>query len=166
MESEGISLYTKNEYDQPERVNDEPAGMATSTTESFVVPGVPVVRGKTPRPRSMGQFSAKAAQHAVPVKSLQSDTSDFPSEAPVAPPLPEEYEDGEASTIKQLEFTPSSSANKPETSNTATSEFMWLFEYGLEMDAAFLNSAERLKGLALMYGPAVSKRLSHRSAWR
>jgi hypothetical protein len=45
VESEGISLDTKNEYDQPERVNDEPAGMATSTTESFVVPGVPVLKG-------------------------------------------------------------------------------------------------------------------------
>jgi cation transport regulator ChaC len=149
-------LDTNNEYyNQPEGVVDETAAETASTTESFVVPGVPVVRGNTPRPRSMGKFSAKAAQHAVPVQSLQDNTSDFPSEAPVAPPLPEEYEDGETGTIKQLELVSSVPASKPEASKQSASEFMWLFEYGLEMDAAFLNSPDRLRGLALTYGPAV-----------
>jgi len=36
-------------------------------------------------------------------------------------------------------------------------EFIWLFEYGLEMDAAFLNDRERLNGSAHLYGPAVLK---------
>jgi len=36
-------------------------------------------------------------------------------------------------------------------------EFMWLFEYGLEMDVFFLNGRERLDGSALLYGPAVLK---------
>ena len=34
-------------------------------------------------------------------------------------------------------------------------EFIWLFEYGLEMDPAILNGHELLEGCALLYGPAV-----------
>jgi cation transport regulator ChaC len=36
-------------------------------------------------------------------------------------------------------------------------EFIWLFEYGLDMDPAILNDHERLNGSALLYGPAVLK---------
>src|SRR5215813_2622861 len=36
-------------------------------------------------------------------------------------------------------------------------EFIWLFEYGLEMDATFLNDRKRLNGSAHLYGPAVLK---------
>ncbi len=36
-------------------------------------------------------------------------------------------------------------------------EFIWLFEYGLDMDPAILNGHERLDGCALIYGPAVLK---------
>jgi hypothetical protein len=36
-------------------------------------------------------------------------------------------------------------------------EFIWLFEYGLEMDPAILNGYERLNGCALLYGPAMLK---------
>lgn len=36
-------------------------------------------------------------------------------------------------------------------------EFLWLFEYGLEMDASILNSPERLARLALPYGPGLLK---------
>ena len=39
----------------------------------------------------------------------------------------------------------------------ASHEFLWLFEYGLEMDISVLNSPDRLDGLALLYGPAVLK---------
>ncbi|HJT55141.1 MAG TPA: gamma-glutamylcyclotransferase family protein [Ktedonobacteraceae bacterium] len=141
--------------DQPESVVDERTRTESSTTENFVVPGVPIVRGNTPRPHSFGQATTKTEHRYVPEQSLQSSTSDFPSVAPGAPPLPEDDEDGEATTTKQLEFTSSPSGNKPEASHRRTSEFMWLFEYGLEMDSAFLNSAERLQGLALTYGPAV-----------
>ena len=54
-------------------------------------------------------------------------------------------------TIEQA--TPLPLPSKPEPSN----EFIWLFEYGLEMDAAFLNDRERLNGSAHLYGPAVLK---------
>ena len=36
-------------------------------------------------------------------------------------------------------------------------DFLWLFEYGLEMDVAILNSRERLNGQAYLHGPAVLK---------
>ncbi|GCE17813.1 gamma-glutamylcyclotransferase family protein [Dictyobacter kobayashii] len=52
-------------------------------------------------------------------------------------------------------MTPSNTEH-PKPSDEAQ-EFIWLFEYGLEMDAAILNSPERLDGLALLYGPAVLK---------
>lgn len=44
-----------------------------------------------------------------------------------------------------------------ESSDELANEFMWLFEYGLEMDVFFLNGRERLDGSALLYGPAVLK---------
>lgn len=156
--SEGIFMDSRSEQsDQPESVVEEPTGTETSNTENFVVPGVPIVRGNTPRPHSFGQAATRTEQHYVPEQSSRGSTSDFPSVAPGAPPLPEDDEDGEAITTKQLEFASSPTGNAPETSNQATSEFMWLFEYGLEMDASFLNSADRLQGLALTYGPAVLK---------
>ncbi len=34
-------------------------------------------------------------------------------------------------------------------------EFIWLFEYGMEMEPALLNSPDRLAGAAFLYGPAV-----------
>ena len=49
-------------------------------------------------------------------------------------------------TIEQA--TPLPPPGKPD-------EFIWLFEYSLEMDAAFLNDRERLNGSAHLYGPAV-----------
>jgi cation transport regulator ChaC len=39
----------------------------------------------------------------------------------------------------------------------ASGEFIWLFEYGLEMDASLLNDRERLNGSAYPYGPAMLK---------
>jgi len=54
-------------------------------------------------------------------------------------------------TIEQA--TPLPLPSRPEPPN----EFIWLFEYGLEMDAAFLNDRERLNGSAHLYGPAVLK---------
>ena len=44
-----------------------------------------------------------------------------------------------------------------EKSDEHANEFLWLFEYGLEMDVFFLNGRERLDGSALLYGPAVLK---------
>src|SRR5437764_9292513 len=49
--------------------------------------------------------------------------------------------------------------NKSEVSTDSADaqEFLWLFEYGFEMDLPLLNSPERLDGLALLYGSAVLK---------
>jgi len=49
--------------------------------------------------------------------------------------------------------------NKSEatTDSTDAQEFLWLFEYGFEMDLPLLNSPEQLDGLALLYGSAVLK---------
>jgi hypothetical protein len=100
-----------------------------------VVPGVPIVRSSTPRPLSLGLFGSNVGQSQATQQSGRDTTSVFPVEAPSAPPLPEESGDSEQEE----------------------DEFLWLFEYGLEMDSTFLNSSERLDGLASLYGPAVLK---------
>ena len=46
---------------------------------------------------------------------------------------------------------------KAESPQEELHEFLWLFEYGMGMDASFLNSRERLAGAALLYGSAVLK---------
>ena len=46
---------------------------------------------------------------------------------------------------------------KSELPDEQANEFLWLFEYGLEMDVFLLNGRERLDGCALLYGPAVLK---------
>jgi cation transport regulator ChaC len=118
--------------------------------EDLVAPGVPIVRASTPRPPSVAPFFPKKEQQAI-----YTTTSDFPIEAPAAPPLPEEYEDGEKGTFDGKASTSPSVAAEP--SSEEVSEFIWLFAYGLEMDAAYLNSPDRLNGLAHFYGPAVLK---------
>jgi len=50
-----------------------------------------------------------------------------------------------------------SNAGKPASPDEAPGEFIWLFEYGLEMDVSFLNDRERLNGSAYLYGPATLK---------
>lgn len=114
---------------KPETQQPEPPASNDSARES--VSGVQIVRSNTPRPPSPGQ-----AAH-------------FPIVAPAAPPLPEELSsEGEDETQDK---TPLPLA----TSSAAEPEFLWLFEYGTEMDAVYLNDPERLDGLALLYGPAV-----------
>jgi cation transport regulator ChaC len=58
---------------------------------------------------------------------------------------------------KSFSADSSISTIKPESSDEQASEFLWLFEYGLEMDVFHLNGRERLDGSALLYGPAVLK---------
>src|SRR5216684_1699157 len=58
-----------------------------------------------------------------------------------------------APDVAMEQATPLPLPGRPEPPN----EFIWLFEYGLEMDAAFLNDRERLNGSAHLYGPAVLK---------
>lgn len=104
--------------------------------EEYVAPGIPIVRSNTSRPLNFGASS-----------------SDFPMEAPSAPPVPEESE----APVSVVEFTPLPVPGKPETTDALANEFVWLFEYGLEMDISILNSPERLDGFALFYGIAVLK---------
>lgn len=115
---------------------------------------LPIVRSNTPRPLSFDMMLSGGGQ----IYKLQQDDSaplpTFPAEAPSAPPLPEEMgtrdtESG-SSTISAIPLS-----SRPEPLLEETREFTWLFEYGLEMDSAILNSPERLDGLALLYGPAV-----------
>lgn len=115
--------------------------------EEEVVPGVPVIRNSTPRPLS---FDAMAS-YAGYFQSLQPSPSAFPEQAPAAPPLPEEL--GERDNEQAVAIPPSPHLMLSE----GQQEFIWLFEYGLEMDPAILNSDEQLSGCALLYGPAMLK---------
>ncbi|HZU66083.1 MAG TPA: gamma-glutamylcyclotransferase family protein [Ktedonobacteraceae bacterium] len=143
---------TSNEQNnQPEGLVEGPNGLETATTEHFVVPGVTIVRGNTPPPRTPGLRAARADQLRLSGQASQNAMAEFPAAAPEAPPLPEDYDDGEAAASK----APSQSRSKQESSGQEQWEFMWLFEYGLAMDAAYLNSPERLNGLALTYGAAI-----------
>ena len=123
-----------------------------------VAPGAPIVRSSTPRPLSFGLFGPNTSQSQATQQPGHDTTSVFPIEAPSAPPLPEECgesEQGGEETPGALEATPLPGRSEP--AEELPGEFLWLFEYGLEMDSAILNSSERLDGLALLYGPAVLK---------
>jgi len=123
-----------------------------------VAPGAPIVRSSTPRPLSFGLFGPNTSQSQATQQPGHDTTSVFPIEAPSAPPLPEECgesEQGGGETPGTLEATPLPGRSEP--AEELPGEFLWLFEYGLEMDSAILNSSERLDGLALLYGPAVLK---------
>jgi hypothetical protein len=120
-------------------------------SEEEVVPGVPIIRSSTPRPRSFGG-TPPASRLFVPMGDGERGISaEFPASAPSAPPLPEELsaheEESAGSTHTQGPFSQTGAMEQAQ-------EFIWLFEYGLEMDAAIINSPERLNGLALFYGPA------------
>ncbi len=113
---------------------------------------VSVVRANTPRPTSFARAASKSEQAAA---GSYADPADFPIEAPAAPPLPEEPEDSGSSAL-----TATTSPALPITSGQTDAiapEFTWLFEYGLEMDEDYLNSASRLNGQAYIYGPGVLK---------
>lgn len=83
------------------------------------------------------------------------ETHQLPDNESPQPAVPAELDIKESAvpdvTIEQA--TPLPLPSKPEPPN----EFIWLFEYGLEMDATFLNDRERLNGSAHLYGPAVLK---------
>src|SRR5947207_756528 len=117
-----------------------------------------MVQRSTPTPLSFGLFGPNTRQSQATPQPGHDTTSVFPIEAPSAPPLPEECgesEQGGEETPGALEATPL--PGRSELAEELPGEFLWLFEYGLEMDSAILNSSERLDGLALLYGPAVLK---------
>jgi hypothetical protein len=139
-----------NIHDQ--NVSDNEKARQSITGE--VAPGVPIVRGSTPRPLTMGQLlSADGQLLYMPVNETQ-DLPGFPVKAPSAPPLPEELgERGEGSSSQTI--TPLPQPGPAKSSSGDEQEFIWLFEYALEMDSVVLNSPDRLDGLALLYGPAM-----------
>lgn len=164
------------EYDEQEAEVEEPGDSVKRVSfeeeedvDEWVVPGVPIVRSSTPRPQSFSM--ALLVSGAVPVVQQHGQDgigqSMFPVEAPVAPPLPEEdVELGNGSpgtegdgdreeTVETVGATPLPLSGQGEP--LEDSGFVWLFEYGLEMDGMLLNSPKRLDGVALLYGPAVLK---------
>lgn len=166
-------------YDRNNNANVAPVFPREQDTEE-IVPGVPIIRSNTPRPSS---FEALFASTGYSQKSSQGGSLEvgkgepphnFPANAPSAPPLPEELEDNGAvgvghNQILGLSFADAPSrtggreyfqhsANPPFAATVANqTDFIWLFEYGLEMDVAILNSRARLNGQAYLHGPAVLK---------
>jgi cation transport regulator ChaC len=145
--------YSQAESEQwQESMGDGNIGGERQAGEEEVVPGVPIIRSSTPRPRSFGG-KPPASRLFVPMQQGEGFvSSEFPAQAPSAPPLPEELseqdeEENDGNPVAR-ERSAQASATEP------ASEFLWLFEYGLEMDSAIINSPERLNGLALFYGPA------------
>ncbi|HYK86144.1 MAG TPA: gamma-glutamylcyclotransferase family protein [Ktedonobacteraceae bacterium] len=118
--------------------------------EECIVPGVPIVRSSTPKPPSFGLGVGLSTKG-------QAGQSMFPVEAPLAPPLPEEDVGSGSGSLITVGATPLPLSGKDVPLEDALTEFLWLFEYGVEMDTAVLNSPEGLDGLALLYGPAVLK---------
>lgn len=135
-----------------------PAGAQSDSTfrmsEDFVAPGVPIVRSSTPRLQSFAQYPA--GTESASEQSVALNGSAFPVEAPVAPPLPEEYEQEEQPGQEPAQIAVLA-PGQPALDGEKSSEFIWLFEYDLAMDPGYLNSPERLRSLAHRYGPAVLK---------
>ncbi len=128
--------------------------------EREAAPGVPIVRGNTPRPfmyNAMTAIPSSQLPDALPNGTHEafSTVSAFPTKPPSAPPLPEEP-DEYSDEVGENMYT-FSTPNKISSPTPGAQEFVWLFEYGLEMDTTFLNTPERLDGLALLYGSAVLK---------
>ena len=139
----------------------EQGGQALPGTEEWLIPGVPIVRDSTPRAFSFDLPSSEQGQKqdrsSTAREPAQPAAAAFPIRAPVAPPLPEECEEGEGETIDMVEATPLPLSGSLRSSDEALPEFLWLFEYSLEMDSAILNAPDRLDGYALLYGPAALK---------
>ncbi len=136
---------------QAEKKESQPREGRRKRSTDFVAPGVPIVRSSTPRPLSLALTGAEVKTH------LEDGSSAFPEEAPGAPPVPEE-----CSPLEETPLPIASQAERGSTVQTAQpaherSEFLWLFEYGPEMDTVLLNSPQMLDGLALPYGPGVLK---------
>lgn len=136
-------------------------GLATQTEEILVAPGISIIRSNTPRPISF-TISPSSEERTLISPMFQAGSSartDFPVQAPVAPPLPEltgELEEPEEKTESGQAML-LGEEHSLEKEKSEASAFSWLFEYGLEMEPTYLNSRERLDGQAYRYGPAVVK---------
>lgn len=138
----------------PADSNEKKDGDAPAS-EGYVAPGVPIVRTSTPRPLPF-LLPAKTELPLAPSTAR----AEFPERAPDAPPLPEEAV--EAAGARSENPSPvSRPAAETRDANlapkTPACEFIWLFEYALDMDPALLNRPERLDGSAFAYGPAMLK---------
>src|SRR5579875_2978203 len=143
VRKEGVFVVDTNQRQQQQKQEQQEA-LRPRAEGDEVVPGVPVIRTNTPRPMT---FEAMMASQLPPEPSEGTFPSpSFPSMAPSAPPLPEEVSDEQEENSASL--TP---AGTMHSAGGDTHEFCWLFEYGLEMDPATLNTPERLNGLALLY---------------
>lgn len=117
--------------------------------EASLAPGVPIVRTNTPRPLPFDLAADKTELPEAPSVSQ----AEFPQEAPEAPPVPESSPD--SIDIKPNQEIPGRSRLTSEgIARPLTGEFLWLFEYALDMDPVRLNRPERLNGSAFAYGPA------------
>jgi len=135
---------------EEEKVSMDADGEA-STPQEFVAPGVPIVRTNTPRPAPV----TEPAKTTLPLAPSTKPAS-FPAEAPTAPPLPEEDVAGSAALPGRGRVEPNTS-EAGSGQKSVVSEFIWLFEYALDMDPVRLNRPERLNGSAFAYGPAMLK---------
>ncbi len=146
MDKSQVQQYQSDDgkHERSEALSDK-----ESSAIEEVFPGVPIVRSNTPRPLSFSTLMPSSG----PLQALPSGST-FPSKAPSAPPLPEELAVREDETAATPEATAQSAQAQPAD---GSQEFTWLFEYGLEMDVAVLNSSERLNGQALFHGPALLK---------
>jgi hypothetical protein len=139
------------EKDRISKSTDEESSEEASASQEYVAPGVPIVRTSTPRPAPL----IEPMKTSLPLAPSTSPV-DFPIEAPDAPPLPEEAI-VDASILPEQKQASSDTSGGISISRSSTGEFIWLFEYALDMDPVRLNRPERLDGSAFVYGPAMLK---------
>lgn len=123
---------------------------------TFLAPGVPIVRTSTPRPLPF-LIPTKTELPLAPSGA----TTQFPTQAPDAPPLPEDPvpvdETPPAQAPAALPHSEAGEVRAEQAAKQVAGEFIWLFEYALDMDPVHLNRPERLHGSAFAYGPALLK---------
>ena len=123
---------------------------------TFLAPGVPIVRTSTPRPLPF-LIPTKTELPLAPSGA----TAQFPAQAPDAPPLPEDPvpvgQTPPGQTAATLPHSETGEAEAERAAKKVAGEFIWLFEYALDMDPVHLNRPERLHGSAFAYGPALLK---------
>lgn len=152
------------EEDKISKDSDEGKEGGGSTTSHYAASGTPIVRSSTPRPLPFLPALKTDLPHAP--SSLRAD---FPARAPDAPPLPEEPAHAISADLLAEQILTQMPRPEPTTAETEriskglANEFVWLFEYALDMDPVRLNRPERLDGSAFAYGPAMLK--GHRLAF-